>query len=296
MAYATFPWAANSTLPDGYTPRYSPGPSRAATPGASAVGASYGSGGPYDIASITQLVNNLNLSGQKASNVSRIPNAAALEQTSSSNIGSELKGQLPPDVIRLMQQQAAERGTATGTSGSPNNNAAYLQALGLTSLGLEEQGQGDLTKAYARNPGAPLFDPTTQLLTPYQSGELNLQTQSEADRTGLEEERLALEAARGYGGGGGVRSYGGKLSSGSTFDAGAGGPPEVYGGPLGGGGAAGGIYDLTPRDATQEWWNSIGFTPGQTSGVGTEGSGSFYAGPNNIPTTGEASMVQGFED
>lgn len=81
------------------------------------------------------------------------------------NIGAETSGQVPQDVINQLQQQAAERGIATGTAGSPAANASYLQALGLTSLGLNKQGQSDLQSILGSLPGAslvsnPAFYPT----------------------------------------------------------------------------------------------------------------------------------------
>jgi hypothetical protein len=68
------------------------------------------------------------------------------------NIGSLLKGQIPTDVMTLLGQQGAERGIAMGSPGSPNANAATLRALGLTSLGLEQQGIGNLSQVIQQVP------------------------------------------------------------------------------------------------------------------------------------------------
>lgn len=95
-----------------------------------------------------------------------LPDYAAMVDQSSKNIGSELKGELPGDVIDQILQQAAERGIATGTNGSPSNNAAFLRALGLTSLNLQQVGEGALTGAIARTPRPPLFDPMAFLVSP----------------------------------------------------------------------------------------------------------------------------------
>lgn len=209
---------------------------------------------------LTQLVNyinQLNRQGQAAALRARIPRAGALETQSSTNIASELRGQLPSDVIRLMQQQAAERGVNAGIVGSDNESAAYLRALGLTSLNLQQQGQRDLTGALSRNPAAPLFDPTTQLLTPYQSAELQLQrerlnqeAEAEANRTALGYAGLASRT--GGGGGGGGYGYNNPITS--TSDGG-------YGGEYVARSTAGGSSDyLDSPDYTQrDWWNSIGY-------------------------------------
>lgn len=82
------------------------------------------------------------------------------------NIGAMQKGQIPQDVINLMQQQAAERGVATGAPGSPNTNAAYLRALGLTSLGLQNQGLANLRTTMGMVPTGPQFNPMSMLLSP----------------------------------------------------------------------------------------------------------------------------------
>lgn len=204
--------AASSTSPTG-----SP------TTGSATGTGGYSPGAAPNLDSLTTMINNLNLTAQKASNEGRIPNDPALEAKSSANIGSELAGQVPSDVINLLQQQAAERGIATGSPGSDNSNAAYLRALGLTSLGQEQTGQADLTRALARNPGARVFDPTSQLLTPAQAGGLNL----ESARNTLDWFR-ALQG----GGSGGARGGGGGMPT--TQDTATGVPswfPTVGGTP-----------------------------------------------------------------
>lgn len=78
------------------------------------------------------------------------------------NISSDLAGTVPEDVMAELQQQAAEHGVSTGGA----TGAAYLKALGLTSLGLQETGQKDLQSILTSLPGAaisqnPNFQPTT---------------------------------------------------------------------------------------------------------------------------------------
>lgn len=158
-----------------------------------------------NLQSLSDLVNSINRTAQQSANSARIPNNPALEQQSSGNIASELGGQIPGDVLAQLSQRAAERGVATGSPGSPNNNAAFLRSLGLTSLDLQQLGQQNLSAADARNPVAKLFDPSTQLLTPFQSGTL----QNEANRTALDFLRALTGGGGGRGNGGGGTSGGG---------------------------------------------------------------------------------------
>jgi hypothetical protein len=72
------------------------------------------------------------------------------------NIQAETAGQLPPDVVRQIEQTAAERGIATGSPGSPNANASLLAALGLNSLQLTGMGQNNLQSILGSLPGASL--------------------------------------------------------------------------------------------------------------------------------------------
>lgn len=168
------------------------------------------------LAGLTTNINNMLLAGTKAAQGARIPGGPALEQKSSDVIGQELGGGVPDDVIKLLQQQSAEGAPGTGV----NPQAAYLRALGLTSIEQQQRGEQNLSAATARNPAAPIFDPATQLLTPGQAGNLalgqqqqNLAAQSEADRVALENARLALESSRLTGGGGGGGGYGGQVTT-----------------------------------------------------------------------------------
>jgi hypothetical protein len=266
-----------------YLPGYTP-PTFNYGPGSTSTGTT----GLGDLASY---INSINRQGQTAANQARIPGAVGLEAQSSANIGSELQGQLPADVLRLIQQQGAERGVATGSPGSPNSNAAYLQALGLTSLDLTQRGQQNLTGAYARNPAAPLFDPTTQLLTPYQSGTLNLEggrlaleQQTEADRVALEQRRLDQEAALRGGGGGGGGGRGGTPATALPSDiTGYGGEFVATAAPTGP--TASALASSYGTDPTQSWWANLGVNQLDASGnpiwpmsTAPTGTGTFSAG------------------
>lgn len=157
------------------------------------------------IEQITNAINQLNLDAQKNANAARIPGYTGLEQQSSDLIKSELGGQVPADVISLLEQQAAERGATTGMEpSSPNANAAYLRALGLTSLDLTKRGEADLTAAENRNPAAPIVDPSRFVMTPYQQAMLALE--QERLRLGYQP-RLGAYTGPGSGGGGAPYPY-----------------------------------------------------------------------------------------
>lgn len=100
-----------------------------------------------------------------------LPNYGAMTGKSSQNILSLLQGQVPQDVANQIAQMGAERGVATGSIGSPNSETALLRSLGLTSLGLQQQGESELTGAVARTPTGQQFNPASFLVSPQQQQE-----------------------------------------------------------------------------------------------------------------------------
>lgn len=103
-----------------------------------------------------------------------IPNYAALTQTASGNAMSELHGNVPSDVINQLLQGAAERGITGGVPESANSNAAYLRALGLTSIGQQQTGMTNLHQLSADAPIAPLFNPSSMFVSPEQQQEAQM--------------------------------------------------------------------------------------------------------------------------
>lgn len=95
-----------------------------------------------------------------------IPNYAGLKGAQSQNIASNLAGQVNQDVINQIIQGAAERGIATGSPGSANANSAYLRALGLTSMGLQQQGQQNLNAMIGATPLPQLMSAQSFLVGP----------------------------------------------------------------------------------------------------------------------------------
>lgn len=151
---------------------------------------------PGSLRSLTGEVTQTNIANQQAANAARIPNAPGLEAQSSSMIEDQLLGKLPADVLALLGTQSGERSAASGMVGAPNAGAAYLRALGLTSLQQQQTGQQNLSAAYARNPGGRVMDAESQIITPYQQAQLD-----------LERERLDLAKSQSRGGGGGGGYY-----------------------------------------------------------------------------------------
>lgn len=112
-------------------------------------------------------------SGQQAAG--QLPGYSDSLASIGANIKSETAGELPADVLQRLQQAAAERGVATGTSGSPNNDAAYLRALGLASLDLTNMGQSNLLRQLPALPGYSVSQNPGFYVTPQQQYEADLQ-------------------------------------------------------------------------------------------------------------------------
>ena len=93
--------------------------------------------------------------------MANLPNYANMVGQRTQNTMSMLKGELPNDVISQIAQGAAERGIGGGNPGSPNANAAYLRALGLSSLDLTNQGSQQLTQSIADTPVPELWNPAS---------------------------------------------------------------------------------------------------------------------------------------
>lgn len=105
-----------------------------------------------DMTELTNLINSLNQTNQTANLNARIPQAEPLQTQSSANIASALSGTVPQDVINQLAQSSAQRGVMTGSPTGASTNADYMRALGLTSTGLMNTGEGWLSNALARNP------------------------------------------------------------------------------------------------------------------------------------------------
>lgn len=110
-----------------------------------------------------------------------LPNYSAMLGSASSNATSELQGQVPQDVINQLQQGAAE-GNVSGGFGanSPAEQSGYMKALGLTSLGLENQGMSQFSQLYGMTPTGAQFNPSSMFVTPSQEQAAQMAANKEA--------------------------------------------------------------------------------------------------------------------
>lgn len=215
-----------------------------------------------------------------------LPGYQGMIGQSSGNILSLLQGQVPQDVANQISQMAAERGVATGSIGSPNANTALLRSLGLTSLGLQQQGEGELTGAIGRTPTGQQFNPQSFLVSPdtlqqaqYQS---NLLSAAPDPTLSAQQELTNAFAGLGYGrgsAGGGGRplglGYSGGGSQVSAAPANAGFGPGGVPNPAQTGGTA--YASSTPYTGmTQSDADYLGLSEPQANPT----SGQFYGGFN----------------
>lgn len=82
-----------------------------------------------------------------------------------------LAGQLPPEVIQQLQQNAAEFGLNAGVSGSQLQSYQGLRNLGLTTLDLMNRGQQNLLSLTGGSPTAGITNPAASFITPGQQQE-----------------------------------------------------------------------------------------------------------------------------
>lgn len=121
------------------------------------------------------------------------------------NISSEIAGQLPEDVANQIATAAAERGVATGSPGSPNSTASYLDSLGLNSLALTQTGQTNLQSMLQSLPGGAISQNPSFYTTPeqqYQAGLENAILRAAPDPSAVAAAQLAA-ARSGYAAGAG---------------------------------------------------------------------------------------------
>lgn len=97
--------------------------------------------------------------------LANLPDYSAMTQQRSANIGAGLRGEVPVEVTNLLRQQGAEGAAGRGMAPtSPSVNSAWLQALGLTSLGRQKQAGEELSTAIRETPVPELFNPASLFL------------------------------------------------------------------------------------------------------------------------------------
>lgn len=221
-------------------------------------------GGLYNLAGSANQFQQQQLLGQYGA---ALPGYSNLVNQASGNIASNLAGQVPQDVQNALAIRAAERGISTGI-GSPNSNAALLRSLGLTSLDLQNLGQGQLTEAIRRSPVAQPFDISRFFFSPQEAfqAQQGANIYSAAPQPGMAG-RAALNAAQaGLGAG---RAQGGVApATGTNIASGiAGRYGQQFGNTATGnvyGGAGGYASNISPTQIYtnwQDWARGIGGSP-----------------------------------
>lgn len=126
------------------------------TPGYANFGGGGGGAPQFGLANQT----NRFMSGQAALPYQQnLPGYGSMVSGESNNILDMIGGELPDDVVNQILQRGAERGIMTGSPGGPNSSAAYLKAIGLTSLDMQKQGAERLSQAVARTPVPEIWNP-----------------------------------------------------------------------------------------------------------------------------------------
>lgn len=158
--------------PNQYDPAYG-GIPRVPNPGASASSAITSNlGNMSNLYSLATGAGGASGSGVMAALGKEIPGVSGSIGAATNNINELLSGRVPGDVIAQLAQHAAEIGAGSGMGPmGPNTNAGYLKALGLTSLGMKQQGQQSLDSLMTSVPRAPAFDPSSMMVTPAQQQE-----------------------------------------------------------------------------------------------------------------------------
>lgn len=124
-----------------------------------------------DLGNLASLFSGATSAAAQVPYTANLPGYTANLQQAAANTGSLLQGQVPSDVWYQLQQKAAERGTAIGSPGSPNANAALLRALGLTSLQEQQTGLQNLTTLMGAIPKGQQLDLSSMMVTPMQQQE-----------------------------------------------------------------------------------------------------------------------------
>lgn len=193
-----------------------------------------------------------------------LPGYQGMVDQSSRNILQNLQGQVSGDVINEILQGAAERGISTGQGpAGPNSNAAYLRALGLTSLGLQQTGEKQLTEAIGRTPTVAPMDISKFLVTPDEQQQAQAAANLYASAPNPAAAAAARNAAAMAGLNAGRSSVGGSPSRGADWwkpasERGSGGPGMVVGNSTGTGYYSNGQY-ITGNESGNwnDWYNSL---------------------------------------
>lgn len=213
---------------------------------------------------------------------SNLPGYTGMSSQSSANIASLLRGEIPSDVRAQMAQSAAERGISGGMGvDTANTNAALLRALGLTSLGLQQTGESELTSAIARTPTGQQYNVSSMLVSPqeqqaaqqaanvYASSPdptIAALTNQQALDQGTQQGLRSIGGGTTGGGGGGGQSLSSILASLGLGGGGGGGMGSIIGRSMGTE-----LTGTTDPGAYDRWAEAGGLRGSTLGGVGTSG-------------------------
>lgn len=127
-----------------------------------------------DIAGLAAGVNTFNQDQLEALIDRALPGA---RQQIQSNIGSQLRGEIPADVAANVRNLTAARAQAGGYSGSGMSGNLTARELGLTSLNLINQGLSS-AESWLKTATAPQMDASSMFFTPQQRLAFSQQQQS----------------------------------------------------------------------------------------------------------------------
>jgi hypothetical protein len=98
-----------------------------------------------------------------------VPDSRDILSSTSRNIASMSRGEIPEDVASAVERRSAASAYAGGYSGSQRAGFLRTRDLGLTSLDLTQKGLDNATKWLQMvNTASPQFDVTSMFLTPQQ--------------------------------------------------------------------------------------------------------------------------------
>lgn len=122
------------------------------------------------ITALASGINKFNFDELKKMYEASVPGYDEMMTTGGADINSMLKGELPLDVQRQIARSSGAKSFAGGYGGSPMAGAAQAETLGLSSLGLIQEGLGAserwLASAQGRLPH--LADTTSMFVSPMQ--------------------------------------------------------------------------------------------------------------------------------
>jgi hypothetical protein len=145
-----------------------------------------------DIARISSLINALNSAQQQALNKSRLgaPGQAIQDQILA-NTAAGARGELTPSELRTLQASTAESSGGRGFGvDSPSGYADFTNRYLRTQYERQQDALDNLTKLYADNPAAPLYNAGENVVAP----QTYAAAQSAEANRALEAQRLQQQA------------------------------------------------------------------------------------------------------